>query len=168
MNCVLILVNQLKQKIGVMFGPSETYIGKNPIDFHSAITLEMTRGKTYPETAKDAEAEGIITKVNVSKNKVGKPFGRVEYITWFDRGIDTLWECISFLRKESTLLGTKSGYYQWEEKSYRQKQLYELANADPKISADIHRMAQEVVYEKLNHDKMDDSGAKVPAEAAAG
>jgi len=168
MNCILILVNQLKQKIGVMFGSPDTYIGKNPIDFHSAITLEMNRGKTFPEAAKDEDAEGIITKVYVSKNKVGRPFARVEYITFFDRGIDTLWESISFLRTYSTRLGTSSGYYEWDGKKYRQKQLYELAKADRKLADELHRMAREVVDEKLKHPDvaMDDPGVEVSEKIA--
>ena len=153
MNCVLLLVNQLKQKIGVMFGSPDTYIGKNPIDFHSSITLEMTRGKSFPEAKPEAEAEGIITKIHVSKNKVAPPFGRIEYVTFFDRGIDTLWETIGFLRSESNLLGSKSGYYEWEGKSYRQIQLYNLAKSDPAIADQLFKWSKELVNEKVNHSK---------------
>ena len=170
MNCVLLLVNQLKQKIGVMFGNPDTYIGKNPIDFHSAITLEMTRGKTFPESAKDEEAEGIITRVHVSKNKVGKPFARIEYVTFFDRGIDTLWESIGFLRNTTGLLGTSAGYCEWDGKKYRQKQFYDLAKAHPGLASDLYRMAKEVVDEKINNTgpAVENPGLAVPEEAAAG
>ena len=147
MNCVLLLVNQLKSKIGVVYGSPDTYIGKNPIDFHSAITLEMTSGGAYPE--KSPDPEGIITKIHVSKNKVAKPFAKIEYVTWFDRGIDILWESIAFLRKETELLGTSVGYYEWDGKKRRQKELYEMAMADPKLAAIFQQMAKEVVNEKL-------------------
>jgi recombination protein RecA len=169
MNCILILVNQLKQKIGVMFGNPDTYIGKNPIDFHSAITLEMTRGKSYPEAAKDEDAEGITTRINVSKNKVGKPFGRVEYITFFDRGIDTLWESIGFLKANSAHLGTTAGYYEWDGKKRRQKEFYEQAKADPKISEKIFQLTKEVVSEKLKNieTKVDDPRPEIPEKASA-
>ena len=170
MNCILLLVNQLKTKIGVVYGNPNTYIGQNPIDFHSAITLEMTRGKAFPEGCKEEDAEGIITRVYVSKNKVGKPFGRIEYVTFFDRGIDTLWESISFLRDQSKCLGTAPGYYEWDGKKYRQKQLYEIAKADPKIASDLHRMAKEVVDEKVKHPEtsMDDPGPALSEEVTAG
>jgi len=169
MNCVFLLVNQLKQKIGVMFGNNETYIGKNPIDFHSAITLEMTRGKGFPETAKGDDLEGIITKIHVSKNKVGKPFGRVQYVTFFDRGIDVLWEQIGFLKDETDLLGKSQGYYEWEGKNYRKKAFYEIAKADPKISTHICEMAKEVVNEKVKNDRsaVEDPGAAVPEAVSA-
>lgn len=169
MNCVLLLVNQLKQKIGVMFGNPDTYIGKNPIDFHSAITLEMTRGKAFPE-GKEEDAEGIITKIYVSKNKVGKPFARIEYITFFDRGVDTLWESIGFIKSNSNLLGTAPGYYLWDGKNRRQKELYDMASADPAMADKLRTMAREIVHEKLSHikAKVDGPGAEVSEAAAAG
>ncbi len=169
MNCVLILVNQLKQKIGVMFGNPDTYIGKNPIDFHSAITLEMTKGKAFPEGCKETDAEGIITRIYVSKNKVGKPFGRIEYVTFFDRGIDTLWESIGFLRTNSDKLGTSSGYCEWEGKKYRQKQFYETAMATPGLAQIMRDMAKEVVDETLRNIRaaVDGHGPEVsPADAS--
>ncbi len=169
MNCVLLLVNQLKQKIGVMFGNPNTYIGQNPIDFHSAITLEMTKGKSHPEGTTEADAEGIITKIYVSKNKVARPFGKVEYITFFDRGIDVLWESIGFIKSNSDRLGTAAGYYLWDGKNRRLKELYEMAIADPKMATKLKGMAREIVNEKLNDpkSKMDGTGTEVSSTAAS-
>lgn len=167
MNTCFILVNQLKEKIGVMFGNPTTYIGKNPIDFHSSITMEMVQGGTYPE--KSPDPEGIITRVWVSKNKVHKPFAKLEYITWFDRGIDTLWESIDFLHKDCKAFGDTAGYLEWEGKKRRQKELYEMAAADPKLAATIEKMAKEAVdgFFKNTSDSVVHSGASVPAKDVA-
>ncbi|MBI9085480.1 MAG: hypothetical protein JEZ11_17925 [Desulfobacterales bacterium] len=147
MNTCFILVNQLKEKIGVMFGNPTTYIGKNPIDFHSSITMEMVQAGVYPE--KSPTPEGINTKVWVSKNKVFRPFGKFSYVTWFDRGIDTLWECIDFLHKDQNAFGTTSGYVVFDDKKYRQKEFYNIVRASSELTEMVHRMAKEVVDETL-------------------
>ncbi len=166
MNVCFILVNQLKEKIGVIYGSPTTYIGKNPIDFHSSITLEMVQGGTFP--VKSDEPEGIITKVWVSKNKVYKPFGKFEYVTWFDRGIDTLWESIDFLSKDCGVFGSTSGYLEWDGKKRRQKELYTMALEDPALGAKFEKMAKEIIDEKLKkyRDKMANFGSKVSGGAA--
>jgi len=167
MNVCFILVNQLKEKIGVVYGSPTTYIGKNPIDFHSSITLEMVQGGTFPKSSD--EPEGIITKVWVSKNKVYKPFIKFEYVTWFDRGIDTLWEAIDFLQRDCGVFGATSGYLEWEGKKRRQKELYTMAVEDPALGAKFEQMAKEVVDEKLKkyRDSMADIGSKVSGTSAA-
>ena len=157
MNIAFVLVNQLKEKIGVMYGSPDTYIGKNPIDFHSAITMQLSQAGLHPDKAKDPE--GIVTRCKVSKNKVGKPFGEATWTTFFDRGIDRLWESITFLYDQGRL-GAAAGYYQWEDKKYRKTQLYEYARSNQPVEQALVALAKEVVDERLRcKSKMEDPGA---------
>lgn len=166
LNTCFILVNQLKEKIGVVFGNPTTYIGKNPIDFHSSITMEMVSGGVYPE--KSTTPEGIITRVWVSKNKVYRPFAKFEYITWFDRGIDTVWETIDFLHRDCKKFGTTPGYLEWDGKKRRQKEFYEMAKDDPALAATLDSMAKEVVNERIQNNRvaLEDSCPEISPEAA--
>jgi len=167
MNTCFLLVNQLKEKIGVVYGSPTTYIGKNPIDFSSAITLEMVSGGNFPD--KSTDPEGITTKIWVSKNKVFKPFTKFSYVTWFDRGIDTLWETIDFLNKECKAFGASPGYLEWDGKKRRMAELYDIALEEPEISAKFVTMAKEAVDGKLKNykDSMVNLGSTVSKPAVA-
>ena len=129
MNIAFILVNQLKEKIGVMFGSPNTYIAKNPIDFSSAITMELKQVGIYPNKT---NPEGITTQCYISKNKVGNPFSTVRWTTWFDRGIDVIWEIVSFLEEKGTF-GSTAGWLEWDGKKYRKNDFYEQAKANPEL-----------------------------------
>jgi recombination protein RecA len=165
MNIGFILVNQLKEKIGVMFGSPNTYIGKNPIDFHSAITVEMTSGGPWPPAG---EPEGIITRVFVSKNKVGNPFMKVQLVTWFDRGIDTVWETISFL-EDKGVFGTAKGWLEFDGKKYRKSEFYSLAARSETMQESLTIIAKEMVDAALadRKTKVDGADIEIPEAATA-
>ena len=147
MGITFILVNQLKEKIGVMFGNPKTYIGKNPIDFHSAITLEMTSAGYYPPKCKGEDAKGIITRAFISKNKVAPPFARVEWTTWFASGIDVLFEQIEFLSSGGHL-GGSPGWIEWEGKKIRKPELHEIVKCDPAAARRITNITRGIVKMK--------------------
>jgi recombination protein RecA len=131
MSVALIAVNQAKEAIGVMYGPKTTYIAKAALDFSSAITMELRQSGLYPNRT---SPEGIITTAYISKNKVGNPFSTISWTTFFDRGIDTVFEKISFL-EEKGIFGSSSGWLEWEGKKYRKGDFYQKVKDDSKLQA---------------------------------
>jgi len=97
-NCMVIFINQIRMKIGVMFGSPETTTGGNALKFYSSVRLDIRRIGSIKE--KD-EVVGNQTRVKVVKNKVAPPFKQVEFDIMYGEGISKTGELID--------LGVKSG-----------------------------------------------------------
>ncbi len=143
-NICLIFVNQLKQKIGVMYGSPDTYIAQNPIDFHSAITMQITQHECWPDAKKKETAEGIVSKINITKNKVADPFKEAYTRVFFDRGVDTLYETIETLI-EYGKLEWGGGFITFDGKKRRKKEFYEMASVDPAIKESLFKEVDQLI-----------------------
>lgn len=95
-NCTLILINQIRMKIGVMFGSPETTTGGNAVKYFASIRCEVRKGeKTEGENDGD-DLVGIIAKVKNTKNKTSVPFRKGELFFSFTEGIDVCGEYLDF------------------------------------------------------------------------
>merc|ERR1712127_200181 len=111
--CTVIFLNQLRSKVGVIFGSPEVTSGGNALKFFSSIRLDTRRKEILPDNS------GIRCKVKVVKNKVSTPFQSVMLDIIFGSGIDQL-GCLIDAAVEQNVIVRKGSWYSWKNENFAQ------------------------------------------------
>ncbi|MFN4153413.1 MAG: recombinase RecA [Paracoccaceae bacterium] len=134
-NCMVIFINQIRMKIGVMFGSPETTTGGNALKFYASVRLDIRRIGSIKE--KD-EVVGNSTRVKVVKNKVAPPFKQVEFDIMYGEGISKNGELVDIGVKAGVVEKSGSWYSYGDERIGQGRENAKLfLKSNPTIAAEI-------------------------------
>ncbi len=138
-NVSIIFINQIRMKIGVMFGNPETTTGGNALKFYASVRMEIrSAGKIEGAAADGKELVGNRVKVKVVKNKVAPPFRTAEFDIMFNRGISTEGDILDLSERYS--ITRKSGaFYSYKEQNIGQgrENAKSYLKENPKVMKEI-------------------------------
>lgn len=109
-NTTIMFINQIRQKIGVMYGPDTTTPGGNALKFYASQRLEVS--KSSPIKGPDEDPIGHVCKVKIVKNKVAPPFKKAEFRVMYGTGIDSLGELVD-LAVDFGLIDKSGAWYSY-------------------------------------------------------
>ncbi|HEX7888471.1 MAG TPA: recombinase RecA [Ramlibacter sp.] len=142
-NCMVIFINQIRMKIGVMFGSPETTTGGNALKFYASVRLDIRRTGTIK---KGEEAIGNETKVKVVKNKVSPPFKTAEFDILFGEGISREGEIVDMGVQHSILEKSGAWYaYNGEKIGQGRDNAREFLRENPDLSREIENKIREII-----------------------
>ena len=161
-NCVVIFINQLREKVGVMFGNPETTTGGRALKFYASVRMDVRRIETLKQSG---EMVGNRTRIKIVKNKIAPPFKEAEFDIMFGKGISRegdildLAAGIDLIKKSGAWYayeGEKIGQGRENAKSYLTNHPELMEELDHKVRAYYHLTGE------------DESASREPGDKAAG
>ena len=141
-NCTVIFINQLREKVGVMFGNPETTTGGRALKFYSSIRLDVRRIESLKQ---GGEVIGNRTRVKVVKNKIAPPFKEAEFDIMFGEGISTVGDILD-LAADNSIVNKSGAWYAYEGNKIGQgrENAKQYLRDNPEICAQIERKVREL------------------------
>jgi recombination protein RecA len=155
-SCCCIFINQLREKIGVMFGNPETTTGGNALKFYASVRIDIRR---VGSIKKDKVVVGNRTRVKVVKNKVAPPFKTVEFDIMYGEGVSKLGEIVD-LAEQLDIVKKSGSWYSYGDTKLAQgrEKVIELLRDNPELADELE---QKIRAELLQ-------GVELPIDIKAG
>jgi len=142
-NCLVIFINQIRMKIGVMFGNPETTTGGNALKFYASVRLDIRR---VGSIKKAEEVIGSETKVKVVKNKVAPPFRQADFDILYGEGISREGEILDLGSQHNVVEKSGAWYsYGGERIGQGKDNAREFLRANPAMAIEIENKIREVL-----------------------
>jgi recombination protein RecA len=162
----LIFINQIRMKIGVMFGNPETTTGGNALKFYSSIRLEVRKIETISEGTE--KAIGNKVRVKVVKNKVAPPFKRVELEIIFGQGISASGSLLDAAVANSIIAKSGSWYSYGEERiGQGRENVKGFLENNPDMYKQIEQSVRGLLFPKLEQQPVKEGQKPAPQTSAA-
>jgi recombination protein RecA len=145
-NTTCIFINQLREKIGVMFGNPETTTGGNALKFYASVRIDVRKSTPIKD---GEEIIGSLTKVKVVKNKVAPPFRRCEFEIIFGEGISKIGEIID-LGVEYNIIKKSGSWFSYGDSKLGQGRdaTKELLKDNPELCEELEAKIMQAIQEK--------------------
>lgn len=140
-NCIVIFINQLREKVGVMFGNPETTTGGRALKFYSSIRLDVRRIESLKQ---GGEIVGNRTRIKVVKNKVAPPFKEAEFDIMFGKGISKEGDLLD-LASDSGIINKSGAWYAYNDSKIGQgrENAKQFLSDNPELLAEIETKVRE-------------------------
>ena len=163
-NCIVIFINQLREKVGVMFGSPETTTGGRALKFYSSVRLDVRRIDTLKQAG---EFVGNRVRIKVVKNKVAPPFKEAEFDIMFGQGISKEGDILDLAVDCNVINKSGSWYaYNGEKIGQGRENAKQYLKEHPEIRDDVEKQVR-IHYELIESDDKDNTAEKKPEEKAA-
>lgn len=148
-NCTVVFINQLREKVGVMFGNPETTTGGRALKFYSSVRLDVRRIESLKQ---GGEVIGNRTRVKVVKNKIAPPFKEAEFDIMFGEGISVVGDILD-LAADNNIVNKSGAWYAYEGNKIGQgrENAKQYLRDNPAVCAEIERKVRELF--NLNTDQ---------------
>ena len=144
--CIVVFINQIRMKIGVMFGNPETTTGGNALKFYSSIRLEIRRIETIDGKGDD-EALGNRVRCKIVKNKVAPPFRKVELDIYFGKGVSASASILDSAVKHGLIDKRGAWYTRGEEKVGQGKEnAVNFIESNPQYRIELEQTIREKLF----------------------
>lgn len=143
-NCTVIFINQLREKIGVMFGNPETTTGGNALKFYASVRLDIRRSTQIKDT--NGAVLGNKTRVKVVKNKVAPPFKTVEFDIMYGKGISRIGELLD-IGVEAEIIKKSGSWFSYGDTKLGQGRdaVKILLDDNPELAEEIEAKIKEII-----------------------
>lgn len=147
-NTLLIFINQMRDKIGVMFGNPETTTGGNALKFYASVRIDVRRSTTVANSIMEGDLKmGNKTTAKVIKNKVAKPFRGAEFDIVYGEGIDKLGELVDHAVDEKIMQKSGSWYsYQDSKVAQGRDGVKQFFRDNPEVEREIRVAVRSIHY----------------------
>ncbi len=162
--CACVFINQIREKIGVMFGNPETTTGGRALKFYSSVRLDIRRIATLKDS--QGESIGIRARVKVVKNKVAAPFKIAEFDIMYDEGISSEGALLD-VAVDKEIVSKRGAWFSWGETRLGQGRdaVKELLKNDPELCKKLDIAVKEKIgYIKTENKETPDETKETDAE----
>jgi recombination protein RecA len=163
-NCIVIFINQIRMKIGVMFGSPETTTGGNALKFYSSVRMDIRR---IGSIKKGDEIIGNDTRVKIVKNKVAPPFKQAEFEILYGEGVSREGEIIGLGAAMGILEKSGSWYsYNGDKIGQGKDNVRQYLKDNPEIAREIEDKIRAVAMPVSGNEKIDEDTGEIIGEEA--
>jgi len=140
-NCVVVFINQLREKVGIMFGNPETTTGGRALKFYSSVRMDVRRVEALKQ---GGEVIGNRTRIKVVKNKVAPPFKEAEFDIMFGKGISREGDILDLAAKINVIEKSGAWYsYQGDKIGQGRENAKLFLRENPDIMAEVERRVRQ-------------------------
>ncbi|MCC8126744.1 MAG: recombinase RecA [Clostridiales bacterium] len=140
-NCIVIFINQLREKVGVMYGNPETTTGGRALKFYASVRLDIRRTESLKQ---GGQVIGNHVRVKVAKNKIAPPFREAEFDIMFGQGISKEGDIIDLAAKENIIEKSGAWYaYQGVKIGQGRENAKNYLRENPAVCAEVEKLVRE-------------------------